>query len=42
MPFPDDFHPTNIKLKSKDLQALTPATKIESIAYLFYTNHIQF
>ena len=33
---PDEFHPTKIKLKGKDVQVLVPATEIDGKAYLFY------
>jgi len=33
---PDEFHPTKIKLKGKDIQVLIPATEIDGKAYLFY------
>ena len=33
---PDEFHPTKIKLKGKDVQVLIPATEIDGKAYLFY------
>jgi len=33
---PDEFHPTKIKLKGKDVQVLVPATEIDGKAHLFY------
>ena len=33
---PDEFHPTKIKLKGKDVQVLVPTTEIDGKAYLFY------
>jgi hypothetical protein len=33
---PDEFHPTKIKLKGKDVQVLIPATEIDGKSYLFY------
>jgi hypothetical protein len=33
---PDEFHPTKIKLKGKNVQVLIPATEIDGKAYLFY------
>jgi len=33
---PDEFHPTKIKLKGKDVRVLAPATEIDGKAYLFY------
>ena len=33
---PDEFHPTKIKLKGKNVQILVPATEIDGKAYLFY------
>ena len=33
---PDEFHPTKIKLKGKDIQVIVPATEIDGEAHLFY------
>jgi len=33
---PDEFHPTKIKLKCKDVQVIIPATEIDGEAHLFY------
>ena len=33
---PDEFHPTKIKLKGKDIQVIIPATEIDGESHLFY------
>ena len=37
---PDEFHPTKIKLKGKNIQVIIPATEINGNAYLFYKDTI--
>ena len=37
---PDEFHPTKIKLKGKDIQVIIPATEIDGEAYLFYKDTV--
>jgi len=33
---PDEFHPTKIKLKGKDIRVIAPATEVNGQAYLLY------
>ena len=37
---PDEFHPTKIKLKGKDIQVIIPATEIDGEAHLFYKDTV--
>ena len=37
---PDEFHPTKIKLKGKDIQVIIPATEIDGESHLFYEGAI--
>jgi hypothetical protein len=37
---PDEFHPTKIKLKGKDIHVIIPATEIDGKAYLFYKDTV--
>ena len=33
---PDEFHPTKIKLRGKNVQVIVPATEIDGKSYLLY------
>ena len=37
---PDEFHPTKIKLKGKDIHVIIPATEIDGEAHLFYKDTV--